>query len=131
MSARSSGCSPSQVAVDGPVQRLAEPRVGEHGGDGLLRAASTSQGAAEQVGEVEHLDAVVAQRLGERVVLVLGAADPRDAVEEQLVVVARRQPLELRPGPVQHHRPQPADLAVDAVRRPAAVAPPVSVMAGS
>ena len=77
----------------------------------------------EQVGQVEHLDAAVAQLGRERVVLVLGAGHPRDAVEEQLVVVARGEPLQLRPGPVQHHRPQPADLAVRAVGRLGRVMP--------
>ena len=99
------------------MQGLAQPRVGEHGGDGALAGGGHLQGLGEQLGEVEHLDAVVAQRLRERVVLVLGPVDPRDAVEEQLVVVARRQPLELGAGAVQQHGVQPADLAVDTRRR--------------
>ena len=57
------------------------------------RACLALQRLGEQLGQVEHLDVAVAQRLGERVVLLLGAADPRDAVEQQLVVVARGEPL--------------------------------------
>ena len=45
----------------------------------------------------------------------LRAVEPGHAVEQQLVVVARRQPLDLLAGPVQHHRAQPSDLAPDAV----------------
>ena len=48
---------------------------------------------------------------GEGVVLLLRAVHPRDAVEEQLVVVARGEPPQLGPGAVQHHRAQPAHLA--------------------
>ena len=83
--------------------------------DRVRAGVLAGQGLDEQVGQVEHLDAAAAQRLGERVVLLLRPAHPRDAVEEQLVVVARGQPLELGTGPVQHHRAQPADLAGDAV----------------
>ena len=65
--------------------------------------------------EVEHLDAPRPQRHGERVVLLLRTADPRDAVEEQLVVVARGEPLQLRTRSVEHHGLERADLAVDTV----------------
>ena len=65
-------CSPRQRARDRVVAgRLALERLGE------------------QLGQVEHLHAAGAQRLRERVVLLLRPADPRDAVEEQAVVVAR------------------------------------------
>src|SRR5439155_16686451 len=73
------------------------------------------QRLGEQVGEVQHLDAVIAQRLGEAVVLVLRAPDPRDAVEEQIRVVAWGEPLELGSRSVQQDGPQPTDLAVGAV----------------
>jgi hypothetical protein len=67
----------------------------------------------ERVGQQHHLHVPGDERLGERVVLLLGAVDPRDAVEQQLVVVARSEPFEFGAGPVQHHRPQRPDLAVD------------------
>ena len=69
----------------------------------------------EQAAQVEHLDAVVAQRLGELVVLFLRAVDPGHAVEQQLVGVAGREPSQLGPGPMQDDGPQPPDLAPDAV----------------
>jgi putative Ca2+/H+ antiporter (TMEM165/GDT1 family) len=65
---------------------------------------------------VAKYDAPGAQRLGEGVVLLLGPSYPRDAVEEQLVVVARREAPQLRAGPVQHHGLEAADLGVGAVR---------------
>ncbi|GAA4502849.1 hypothetical protein GCM10023191_054970 [Actinoallomurus oryzae] len=58
---------------------------------------------------------MVPQRLREGVVLLLGTADPGDAVEEKLVVVPRRQPPQLSAWTVQEHGPQAADLAVDTV----------------
>ncbi|GLY88033.1 hypothetical protein Airi02_059620 [Actinoallomurus iriomotensis] len=58
---------------------------------------------------------MVPQRLREGVVLLLGAADPRDAVEEELVIVPRREPPQLSARTVQEHRPEAADLAVDTV----------------
>ena len=69
----------------------------------------------QQLVEVEHLDVVLAQRRGEAVVLLLRALEPRHAVEQQVVVVARREPAQLGARAVQHHRAQPADLAPDAV----------------
>ena len=47
--------------------------------------------------------------------LLLRALEPRHAVEQEVVVVARRQPPQLGPGAVQDDRPQPPDLAPDAV----------------
>ena len=83
--------------------------------DRVLARILAGEGLDQQLGQVEHLDVAVTQRLRERVVLLLRAAHPRDAVEEQLVVVARREPLELGTRSVQQHRPQPADLTGDAV----------------
>ena len=51
------------------------------------------------------------------VVLLLRAVHPRDAVEEQLVVVAGREPPQLVPGPVQQDGAEPADLAGGAHER--------------
>ena len=44
--------------------------------------------------------------------LLLRAVDPGDAVEQQLVVVARREPFELGARPVQQHRVERPDLTV-------------------
>ncbi|GAB2815999.1 hypothetical protein GCM10027176_20810 [Actinoallomurus bryophytorum] len=58
---------------------------------------------------------MVTQGLRERVVLLLGTSDPGDAVEEKLIVVTRREPLQLCPRTVQEHGPEAADLTVDTV----------------
>jgi hypothetical protein len=57
---------------------------------------------------------VVAKRLGERVVLLLRTADPWDAVEQQLVVVAGGEPLQLRARPMEKDGPEPTDLRIGA-----------------
>ena len=84
-------------------RRAARPRCGR---------AGIGQRVDQQVDQQQHLDPATAQHLGERVVLVLRAVHPGDAVEQQLVVVARGESLEFRAGPVQQHRAQRADLAV-------------------
>ena len=86
-----------QVAAHG----VTEPEAGRDVVDGLLACRRLCQRLDEQLDEVEHLDVAVAQRLRERVVLVLGSADPGDAVEEQAVVVAGGQSLELGTGSMQ------------------------------
>ena len=109
----------AQQPLEVAAHRVAEVEVAQRLLDRVgAGVAVLLEGLGEQVGEVEHLDVAAAQLGRERVVLVLRARHPRDAVEEQLVVVARGEPLQLRPGPVQHHRPQPADLAVRPVRCP-------------
>lgn len=60
--------------------------------------------------EQEHLDPALAQRVGEGVVLLAGPADPQHVVEEQRVLVGRRQALQLEIGTVQDDAPQRADL---------------------
>ena len=103
--------------------------VGHHPGDVVAQSVAEAQarggrlddagayvgvdeGLGEQVHEVEDLDVMVAQRLGERVVLLLRAANPRDTVEQQRVVVAWCQTSELGTRSVQHDRPQPPDFTV-------------------
>ena len=60
-----------------------------------------------------HGDALLAQHLGEAVVLLLGAVHPQHVVEEQAVLVAGGQAQHLRAGAVQDHLAQAADLGVD------------------
>ena len=98
------------------AQRVAEAQARRDLLDGLLARVRVGQRLDQQLDEVEHLDVTVAQRLREGVVLVLGAAHPRHAVEEQAVVVARGQPSELGTRPVQHDGAKAADLAVGAQR---------------
>jgi hypothetical protein len=89
-----------EVAAQGVAEVQALQRQRDRPAAGLLRG----QRLGEQLDQVEHLDVTVAQHLGEGVVLLLRPVDPRDAVEEQPVVVARRQPLQLGSRPVQQHR---------------------------
>ena len=101
------------------AQRGRERRADQVGAQRAVEQLAARLGDVEHLGEqlvqVEHLDVVRAQRVGELVVLLLRALEPRHAVEQQVVVVARGQPPQLRPGAVQDDRPQPPDLAPDAV----------------
>ena len=101
----------AEVRARDPLQGRAEARVVHRGGDQLVPRGRNGQHLGEQPVEVQHLDAALGQRGGEGVVLLLRAVHPRDAVEEQLVVVARGEPPQLGPGTVQHHGAQSADLA--------------------
>ena len=101
----------AQVCGRDALQRRPEPRVVDGRGDQLGPRRGEGQHLGEQPVEVQHLDAALGQRRREGVVLLLRAVHPRDAVEEQLVVVARGEPPQLGPGPVQHHRAQSAHLA--------------------
>ncbi len=96
-------------------QGVAEVEAAERAGDRVVARELALEGLGEQLGEVEDLDPAVAQRLGEGVVLLLRPAHPGDAVEQQPVVVARGQSLELVAGAVEHDRGQPADFTVSAV----------------
>ena len=111
VAARSSGASQARWRGRRPLQGGAQPRVVDGGADQLGAGRREGQDLGQQPVQVQHLDAAVAQRLGEGVVLLLRAGHPRDAVEEQLVVVARGEPPQLGAGPVQQHRAQAAHLA--------------------
>ena len=58
----------------------------------------------------EDLDPALAHPLHELVVLVLRTLDPEHVVEQQVVVVGGRQPLEAEPGSVDHHLSQATNL---------------------
>ena len=68
---------------------------------------------AEQLVQVEHLDAALDKCVRERVVLLPGAPHPEHVVEQQLVLVPRRKPLQLQVRPVENHPAQAADLRAD------------------
>ena len=95
--------------VDGqrPVYPGVEDLV-QHVGPGL----ADLQRLREQVPVVVHGDPVVAQGLGERVVLGLRLGHPEHVVEQQVGGVIRGQPLQLELGPVQDDLAQPADLGI-------------------
>ena len=86
--------------VDG--QRAVDPVV-EDRVEHVRRASGSSTVVAQQLAEQVHGDAALAQHLGEAVVLLLGALHPQHVVEQQPVLVAGGEPLELQPRPVQDH----------------------------
>ena len=96
--------------VDG--QRPVQPRV-EDPVQHVLPGLADLQRLREQVRVVVHDDPVVAQRLGEGVVLGLRLGDPQHVVEQQVGGVVRGQPLQLQVGAVQDDLAQLADLRVD------------------
>jgi len=110
------------------VTRQAEEHLAQDGGEGraddgrrdhrvhdLGAGGGVLERLDQQVGEVQDLDAAVLERRRERVVLLLRPRHPRQAVEEQVGVVAGGQALELRTGPVQQDGPERTDLAGDPV----------------
>ena len=82
----------------------------------MIRRASLVAGGqrlAQQVLDVQDLDAALAHPRDELVVLPLGPLDPQDVVEQELVVVARGQPLEAEVRPMDDDLAELADLRVD------------------
>ena len=70
----------------------------------------------EELRHVEHLHAMVRERVGEGVVLLAGPLDPQHVVEQQVGAVGRGQATELEVGAVQQHTAQDAHLGVDVER---------------
>ncbi|SKY96282.1 Uncharacterised protein [Mycobacteroides abscessus subsp. massiliense] len=80
--------------------------------DALYPGRAAGKRLPQQIREQQHLDTTGTQHLRESVVLLLGASDPGQPVEQQLIVVSWSQPLEFVAGPVQHHCPQPPHLRI-------------------
>ena len=74
-------------------RRRARRRCGPARSPSPWAASSVSRSSSL---EVEDPHPELAQRLGEAVVLLLGPLDPQHVVEEQVVLVGRRQPLQLQ-----------------------------------
>ena len=85
-------------------------------GQPLPGVLARAERLAQQVLDVEDLDAPLAHPGDELVVLPLGPLDPQDVVEQQLVVVARRQPLQAEVRAMDDDLAELADLGVDAER---------------
>ena len=64
---------------------------------------------AQQFAEQVHAGAVVAQDVGERVVLLAGPLGPQHVVEEQVPGIRRREPVEFGAGTVHDHFAQRTD----------------------
>nr|BFF22766.1 hypothetical protein GCM10025732_07310 [Glycomyces mayteni] len=97
-------------------QRLPQPRVGRDADGDRLASLLQFEALPEQRTQVQDLHAVLGEDPREPVVLLLGALDPRDAVEQQRAVVARRQAPQLSPGAVEHDAAQAPHFRVDSVR---------------
>jgi hypothetical protein len=100
------------VAPDLGGQLVAEHYRAECGGDRLLPGRRVFQHVLEQLGQVQDLDAVIAQGLREDVVLLLRPRGPGQPGEEQLPGIARQHPFQLGSRPVHDNRPEPAHLTV-------------------
>ena len=83
---------------------------GRHLDQALPALVAGGERLGEEGLEQEDLDAALPHPGDELVVLVLGALDPQHVVEEQVVVVGRRQPLETELRAVDHHLSQAPDL---------------------
>ena len=112
------GVESLQVGAHLGPEFVAQRRAGQHRGDRLRARGLIFEGILQQFGHVQDFDALVAEHLGQDVVLLLGPADPRQGVEQQPVGTTRSDPSQFQAGTVHEHRPEPADLAVDAVRVP-------------
>ena len=102
-----------EVAAQVGPELLTQPRIADRRVYGLLPGHRVLQRVLQQLGDVQHLDVVVAQRLGEHVMLLLGPADPGQPGEEQGIPRAWRDPPQLGPWAVSEHCPQLADLTVE------------------
>jgi hypothetical protein len=92
-------------------ERRADDGRGHRGLHDRLARVGDVERLHEQLGEVEAPRPRGAQRRGEAVVLLLRAGHPRQPVEQQVGAVARREPLQLRAGPVEHDvRSRPTSL---------------------
>jgi hypothetical protein len=100
-----------QVGGRGAPEGGAQPRVVDGGGDQLAAGRGVGEDLGQQPVQVQHLHTAGGELGGEGVVLLLRPVDPRDPVEQQLVVVPGGQPAQLRTRPVQQNRAQPAHLA--------------------
>ena len=119
---------PVNRVASSPGRHLGHPRgqlVREHLGDLLRPQAAGEQPRArlgvlerrrQQVVEEQHLDAVLAHQVDERVELLPRAANPDHVVEEELVAVRRREPVVGEVGAVHEHRPERPHLGVRAER---------------
>src|SRR5215472_1191010 len=108
---------PRHLVEPGPHQarrartdRIRRHATVEHEGARLL----VVHGFAQELRKIEHLDSALLH-LGDEVVVVLARLmDPDDVVEEEIVAVARRQPLMRAAGRADHHGLQLADLGMGA-----------------
>ena len=104
-----------QVVPDGRAEIVAEPAVIQGRADRGLAGGRVLERVLQQFGDVEHLDAVVAEDLRERVVLLLGAGHPGQPVEQEAAAAAGRDTFQLGARTVNEYGAQPAGLTVRAM----------------
>ena len=75
-----------------------------------------AQGLGRVIFKIDNVTPLRAEKIGKRVVLLLGKREIRDIVKEQALELLRHQMLQLAPGTVQQHTAQRADLAADRYR---------------
>ena len=71
----------------------------------------------QQLTQIQHLNSAAAERIGETVVLLLRSVDPGQPIEQQSIVVTRRQQPQIVARTMQQHRTQPANLGANPRRR--------------
>ncbi len=91
---------PEEVRCEGALDDL-EPHLGPH------------EDVREEVGQVEDLDRPFTEGVGERVVLLPRPLHPQDVVEEERVLVARREPPQLEVRSVEDDAGEAAHLGAD------------------
>ena len=79
-------------------------------GDALHAGGTTDQRLGQQLAEQQHLDTAGTQHRRKGIVFLLGLGHPGQPVEQQHVVVARGQPLQLGARAMQDDHPQRAHL---------------------
>ena len=104
-----------QVVPDGRAEIVAEPAVIKGRADRGLAGRRVLERILQQFRDVEHLDAVVAEDLRERVVLLLGAGHPGQPVEQDAAAAAGRDTFQLGARTVNENGAQPAGLTVRAM----------------
>ncbi len=65
---------------------------------------------------LDHFDAAVAHLGDEVEMIALGVLDPQHVVEQEVVAIARRQPLVGAARRARHHQPKLADFRMNAER---------------
>ena len=83
----------------------------------LPRDSKQARAQCGVVPQLDNLDVALGQLVDEVGVVALGVLDPHHVVEQQLVVVARREPAVGEAGCADQHLAEPADFGVHAVRR--------------
>ena len=109
------GIEALQMVPDGRAEIVAEPAVIQGRADRGLAGGRVLERVLQQFRDVEHLDAVVAEDLRERVVLLLGAGHPGQPVEQDAAAAAGRDAFQLGARTVDEYGAQPAGLTVRAM----------------